>query len=185
MTDSANIPIYKNLAWLNSVPRDEAEALLFDCSRSHGWAAAMSELRPYPTIERFFDLAEQAWFSLATDEREAAFIDDRRSASSDLPQPGRSGAVAARAGTAAARDKVFDDIAEAKRTYRNKFDFGFVLYDDNIADEEILAMCKARLRNTRTTEIRIAGEECLKILTNRLEKLLEAKFTAAAAKESK
>lgn len=142
--------IYTNLAWLNDLPLEQAVELFASISGSEIWARELARQRPFPLIERMFEAAESAWFSLPPAERIAAFS---RAAETD--------------------DEANDEVVNATRLYRDKFGFIFVLNPEGKSTDEILAVCKARLRNSASTELQIAAEEHRKLIELRLSKVLE------------
>lgn len=149
--------IYRNLARLNDLPANKAEELFASISGSELWARDLARLRPFPLVEQLFVAAEGSWFSLPAAERIAAF----------------SRAVEAESNGTSPGNKVRSEVAEAKRLYRNKFGFIFVLSDEGKSQEEILAVCKARLGNSVATELQIAADEHRKLIESRLNKVLE------------
>jgi 2-oxo-4-hydroxy-4-carboxy--5-ureidoimidazoline (OHCU) decarboxylase len=59
------------------------------------------------------------------------------------------------------------------RLYHEKFGFIFIISATGKTAEEVLAIAKARVRNSVETELKIAAEEQNKITQLRLTKLLE------------
>ena len=57
--------IYKNLAWLNGLPTDEAKAAFLACCGSSEWARRMTAARPFPMLENLFKTADDLWCSLS------------------------------------------------------------------------------------------------------------------------
>jgi OHCU decarboxylase len=169
--------IYKNLAWLNDLPGDEARAVLLDCCGSPEWADRMTEARPFPTLERLFDKAEDIWFDLTTVDHLEAFAAH--------PQIGASKPAAVQAEQAAdwssgeqagvkdAGAETHEQLAEINRLYHQKFGFIFIVCASGKTADEMLAIARARLRNSAETELRLAAEEQSKITAIRLGKLLE------------
>ena len=169
--------IYKNLAEINELPTEEALKTFLDCCGSRRWAETMTGARPFPTLERLFHLAEETWFSLSTVDHLEAFaahpkIGDRK--------PGdRQGERAAawssseQSAVDQANTNTTAELAEINRLYHDKFGFIFIVCATGKSAEEMLAIAKARIRNSIETELKIAAEEQNKITRIRLEKLLE------------
>jgi len=57
--------------------------------------------------------------------------------------------------------------------YIDKFGFPFVIDDLERAPDEVISICRARLRNSPQTELNIASEEQNKMTRRRLESILE------------
>ncbi len=65
------------------------------------------------------------------------------------------------------------EIDEVMCLYEERFGFIFVVCADGKSSNELLSICRARLRNSAETELQIAAEEKLKIIEVRLAKVLE------------
>jgi OHCU decarboxylase len=169
--------IYKNLAWLNTLPADEVESVFRDCCGSSEWARRLTASRPFPLLETLFEAADRIWLSLANADWLEAFASH--------PKIGSTGAAAGQqersadwsgdeqAGVAAAETGVRDDLAEVNRLYEERFGFIFIVCATGKTGGEMLAICRARLGNSAETEICLAAEEQRKITAIRLNKLLE------------
>ncbi len=64
--------IYKRLAWLNSLPQDEAECVFARICNSHVWARRLAEKRPFPMLGQLFSGAESIWATLSKEEMNGA-----------------------------------------------------------------------------------------------------------------
>jgi OHCU decarboxylase len=169
--------IYKNLAWLNELPPNEAESALLDCCGAQEWAERMARERPYATLEKLFQKAEDIWFDLTTVDHLEAFAAH--------PQIGASKPAAVQAEQAAdwsageqarikdAEADTREQLAEINRLYHQRFGFIFIVCASGKTAEEMLAIARARLGNSAETELRLAAEEQSKITAIRLAKLLE------------
>jgi 2-oxo-4-hydroxy-4-carboxy-5-ureidoimidazoline decarboxylase len=169
--------IYKQLAWLNELPDDEASEVLLSCCGSASWAQQMTQRRPFRMLEDLFGAARLLWFRLSRADWLEAFAAH--------PQIGETGQAQAQtvmsAGwsreeqhAAAQTDStVLDALAEANRLYKSKFGFIFIVCATGKTAEEMLAICRARYGNSVETELQIAAEEQFKITEIRLYKLLE------------
>jgi OHCU decarboxylase len=169
--------IYKNLARLDEVDSDEAIRVLIDCCGSLRWAESMAHERPFHTLERLFDTAEEKWFSLPASDHLEAFgshpkIGDEKPAAA---QAGRAAAWSSdeQSGIGDAVDATRAQLAEVNRLYHEKFGFIFIVCATGKTADEMLAIARARLGNSVETELRLAAEEQNKITRIRLEKLLE------------
>lgn len=146
--------IYKNLAWLNELPNEEAGAVFRDCCGSDEWVRQMVDARPFPLVESLYAAAENIWFALASAEQRKAYAAPRPT---DPTKP----------------NTVAQELAEASCLYKAKFGFIFTVSPSGKGANEILAICRARLGNSAETELQIAAEEQRKITEIRLNNLLE------------
>jgi OHCU decarboxylase len=169
--------IYKNLAWLNELPADEAESAFLDCCGSTAWAQAMTDARPFAMLEDLFETATNKWFALPPADRLEAFaahpkIGSKNAAPAQKEQAAEWSA-GEQSGVANAGAEISEQLAEANRLYEEKFGFIFIVCASGKDADEMLAICRARLGNSMETEMRIAAEEQSKITEIRLNKLLE------------
>ena len=171
------VKVYKNLAWLNALSPDKAEAAFLDCCGSREWARRMAGSRPFRMFEQLFAVSEKIWFSLTPADWLEAFaahpkIGSTKAAASQKKRAARW-SESEQAGVAAANAAVKKQLAEANRLYLDKFGFIFIVCATGRSADEMLAICKARTGNSAATELTIAAEEQLKITEIRLAKLLE------------
>ncbi|HTH51724.1 MAG TPA: 2-oxo-4-hydroxy-4-carboxy-5-ureidoimidazoline decarboxylase [Pyrinomonadaceae bacterium] len=170
-------PIYKNLADLNDLPREQAVATFLDCCGSSTWATRMADERPFVMVEQLFEKAGDIWFALSKVDHLEAFAAHPQIGSS---KPADAQAERAadwskgeQASVAETGDDVRADLAAVNRLYHEKFGFIFIISATGKTAEEVLAIAKARVRNSVETELKIAAEEQNKITQLRLTKLLE------------
>jgi OHCU decarboxylase len=169
--------IYKNLAEINELLPEEALTTFLDCCGSDRWAETMANSRPFPTLERLFDMAEETWFSLPTADHLEAYAAHPKIGD---PKPNsvqgeRSAAWSSteQSGIDDAGTETKAQLAEVNRLYHERFGFIFIVCATGKTAEEMLAIAKARSRNSLETELKLAAEEQNKITRIRLEKLLE------------
>jgi OHCU decarboxylase len=169
--------IYKNLAWLNDLPPDEAEAAFLDCCGSREWARRMTAARPFPLLDQLYKRAADVWFALPVADHLEAFAAHPQIGSGKRPasQSAKSGRLSRteQSAVSAAPAKVRAQLAEANRLYQEKFGFIFIVCATGKTAEEMLDICRARSGNSVETELHIAAEEQAKITDLRLNKLLE------------
>ncbi len=169
--------IYKNLADLNELPAEQARSTFLDCCGSQTWADRMTDARPYPTLEALFSAAEETWFALSTvDHLEAFAAHPKIGESKAAPTQGAQAAnwsSGEQSSVSSADDETLTELTEINRLYHEKFGFIFIVCATGKSADEMLAIAKARIRNSAETELRIAAEEQHKITRFRLEKLLE------------
>jgi OHCU decarboxylase len=173
----SKIQIYKNLAWLNDLSKRDAESEFLNCCGSTEWARRMTASRPFGLLEDLFRTADDVWFSLSSVDHLEAFASHPKIGSKQAaPKQKRQSArwsSAEQSEMNAASDTVKNGLAEANRLYLEKFGFIFIVCATGKSADEMLAICKARLRNSAATELQIAAEEQRKITEIRLTKLLE------------
>lgn len=170
-------PIYKNLAWLNDLPQDEAEATFLDCCGSQEWARRMAAARPFAMLEDLFSAASEIWFSLSLADWLEAFASHPKIGSKEK-RPAQNERAAAwsegeQSGTETASNDVQQQLVDINRLYEDKFGFIFIVCATGKTAEEMLAIARARANNSLETEIQLAAEEQRKITEIRLNKLLE------------
>ena len=168
--------IYKNLAELNDLPQEEAIKTLLDCCGSHKWAESMADERPFQTLEHLFHAAEEKWFCLSTVDHLEAFAAHPKIGETKSAIHGERFAewsADEQAGASTAEDPTKAALAEVNRLYHEKFGFIFIVCATGKSADEMLAIAKARVRNSVETELKIAAEEQSKITKLRIEKLLE------------
>lgn len=168
--------IYKNLAWLNDLPTDEAAATFLECCGSQKWAQRMAGERPFKMLDDLYRSAEVIWAASTPADWLEAFAAHPRigSTSSDRSASRASGWSADEQSVAAKGGRtVKKKLAEANRLYEEKFGFIFIVCANGRTAEEMLDNCTDRLGNSAATEIKIAAREQQKITELRLNKLLE------------
>ena len=169
--------IYKNLAELNELPRDEAMKAMLECCGSRRWAEAMADARPFRTLEHLFYTAEETWFALPTVDHLEAFaahpkIGDQNPAASQN-ETSASWSASEQSGVSDAGQSKLEELAKINSLYHEKFGFIFIVCATGKKADEMLAIAKARVRNSVETELKIAAEEQNKITRLRLERILE------------
>lgn len=169
--------IYKNLHELNETAPETAEAAFLDCCGSQTWARRMTEARPFAMIEDLFAAGERIWFSLSTTDHLEAFAAHPKIGSTKAANAQKKRAADWSAGEQASVSEAGDDVkqklADANRLYENKFGFIFIVCATGKSADEMLAICRARTRNSAETELELAAIEQWKITEIRLNKLLE------------
>ncbi len=137
----------------------------------------MTEARPFADVAELIKQAEQIWLNLdAQDWLEAFAAHPKIGAKKAVLQQSAQSAEwsnAEQSGTQTAADSVRDELDEANRLYEEKFGFIFIVCATGKSAEEMLDLCRRRLRNDADSEIRIAADEQRKITEIRLKKLLE------------
>ena len=161
---------------LNQAALDVAESHFLDCCGSEAWARKMADARPFETVAALLEKAKQIWQSLeAKDWLEAFAAHPKIGARAEPRQPAQFAqwSHAEQSGASAAAESVLSDLDEANRLYEEKFGYIFIVCATGKSAEEMLTLCRQRLRNDAEEEIRIAADEQQKITEIRLKKLLE------------
>lgn len=162
---------------LNQAAQEIAPSLFLDCCGSQNWARQMTAARPFADVTELIKQAEQIWLNLATDDWLEAFaahpkIGARKAAPKQQAQSA-DWSRGEQAGTHDAADSILEALAEANRLYEKKFGYIFIVCATGKSAEEMLDICRRRLKNDADSEIRIAADEQRKITEIRLKKMLE------------
>lgn len=167
----------EKLEQLNQAAKEKAKSDFLNCCGSQNWAQKMTEARPFSNVAALLNQAKQIWQTLDAKDWLEAFaahpkIGSRQAAPKQQAQSAEW-SNAEQSDTQAATDSVLDKLTESNRLYEEKFGFIFIVYATGKSAEEMLGVCKERVRNNTDTEIRIAADEQRKITEIRLKKLLE------------
>ncbi len=167
----------ERLEQLNQAAKEAAEADFLNCCGSQTWARLMTEARPFADVAELIKQAEQIWLNLEAKDWLEAFAAHPKigAKKADLQQSAQSAewSNAEQSGTQTAADSPRDELKKANRLYEEKFGFIFIVCATRKSAEEMLDLCRRRVRNDADSEIRIAADEQRKITEIRLKKLLE------------
>jgi OHCU decarboxylase len=165
-----------DLAWLNSLPADEAAKELLQCCGSKRWARQMANARPYENVANLITQANETWWSLDRDDWLEAFrshprIGEKKAAESVSAQSKQwSGQEQAGVNTASA--ETTNALTTLNHAYEQKFGFIFIICATGKTSDEMLAALRERLEHDEAEELPIAAAEQSKITELRLKKLL-------------
>ena len=141
----------EKLEQLNQAAKETAEADFTNCCGSQNWARMMTEVRPFADVAALIKQAEQIWLNLdAQDWLEAFAAHPKIGAKKIAPkQPAQSAewSHGEQTGTHAATDSVLDALAKANHLYEKKFGFIFIVCATGKNAEEMLDLCRRRVRN--------------------------------------
>jgi OHCU decarboxylase len=158
-----------DLAWLNTLPADEAEGEFLKCCGSKRWAREMTNKRPYDNLQILTAQADKTWWSLQPSDWLEAFRSHpkigEKKASSEWSRQEQSG-------VANASREAIDELSTLNLSYEQKFGFIFIICATGKTSEEMLAALRERLEHEAAVELRIAATEQSKITELRLGKLL-------------
>jgi 2-oxo-4-hydroxy-4-carboxy-5-ureidoimidazoline decarboxylase len=163
-----------NLAALNALPPQMAEAALLACCGSTRWARRMVIRRPFETVEELLSASAAIWQELAPEDWREAFsrhpkIGDRPKQESAAE---RTWSEQEQAAAKLTSELTAAALAEANRAYAARFGYIFIVCATGKSAEEMLAILQQRLQNDADSELRVAAEEQRKITELRLRKFL-------------
>jgi len=156
----------EDLGRFNTLPTDEAAALLLPCCGSRAWARRMAEGRPFQSVADLQETSDRIWRSLDGEDWREAFAAHPR-----IGEKGSRWSEQEQAGARDADAQTLAELIEANRVYETRFDHIFIVCATGKGAAEMLGLLRARLDNDPETELRIAAEEQRKITNLRLEKL--------------
>ncbi len=159
----------------DALPDHEAGLLLQSCCGSHAWVQEMLAHRPFGTLTRVIDEAEEIWWSLTPDDWREAFDHHPRigERAATTPQGATAKAWSAdeQRGASAAGADTRQALLEGNREYERRFGHIYLVCATGKSAEEMLALLRERMSNDPATELRVAAGEQAKITRLRLEKL--------------
>jgi len=165
-----------SLEELNSVDNKQAYQLFESCCCAPNWVEKMVSARPFDSHQNVLSQAESIWQSLAEADYLAAFEGHPQIGDLSTLQDkyaNTSGTAGhEQSGMSAAETPVIEEMFRLNKAYLAKFGFIFIVFASGKSAEQMLALLKARIDNTRDIELTIAAGEQAKITANRLEKLL-------------
>src|ERR1043165_1874965 len=162
---------------LNRLPAVQAQAEFLKCCGATRWAKAMTEARPFTSVESLLTKADEAWQSLSETDWLEAFrahpkIGERKAVATQSAQAANWSAQE-QSQAQQADDETKTAIAQGNELYETRFGFIFIMCASGKSADEILTSLTERLANDAGTEMRIAAAEQRKITKLRLQKLLE------------
>jgi len=165
-----------DLAWLNSLPAEEAVKELLQCCGSKRWAGDMAGARPYESLANLITRANEIWWSLDREDWLEAFrshpkIGEKKSAETVSAQASQwSGQEQAGVNTASAETS--GTLATLNRDYEQRFGYIFIICATGKTSAEMLVALRERLAHDPSDELPIAAGQQSKITELRLKKLL-------------
>jgi 2-oxo-4-hydroxy-4-carboxy-5-ureidoimidazoline decarboxylase len=152
---------------LNVLPADAAERELSRCCGSGRWTAAMAARRPFATVDRLLQEADEVWWSLEGGDWLEAFSHHPR-----IGERAAGWATGEQSGVEAASQPTLDELSERNHAYERRFGYVFLICAAGKRADEMLSELERRIDNDPATELRVAATEQAKITRLRLEKLL-------------
>jgi len=165
-----------NLGRLNSLPSRGAERELLKCCGSNNWARLMVAERPFLSLNKLLDSADQIWWSLEPRDWLEAFhshpkIGEKKAAAATAAEAQRW-SEDEQSGTRNAAPETMAALAELNREYEEKFGYIFIVCASGKSSEEMLRILRQRLGNELDEELRSAAAEQAQITQLRLRKLV-------------
>ena len=161
---------------LNTLPHSEALEQFAICCGASKWAEKMTAFRPFQHKNELFNLTENIWFSLTSEDWLEAFSHHPKIGDIDSLrkkfQKTKSWSEKEQLGIQEAGDNILKDLAESNRLYEEKFGYIFIVCATGKSAGEMLALLKVRLENDPEAELLIAAKEQNKITQLRLDNLL-------------
>lgn len=166
--------IREGLARLHALPPAEAEARFLDCCASPEWARGMAAARPFGSRWSLHAAARHLWWRLEHEEQARAFAAHPRIGERPQRTAGRHDrwSQGEQAGVGSADDDVQRALAEANRTYEERFGHVYLVCATGKSAGEMLDILHARLEHDAAEEWRVAAAEQAEITGLRLDKLL-------------
>ena len=166
----------QDLAWLNSMPHDEAVKALLQCCGSKRWAENVAKARPYASLESLIASANDIWRSLNPDDWLEAFRSHpkigEKKADAQVSDQSLRWSGQEQAGVTQASRETVDALAALNWAYEQKFGYIFIVCATGKTSDEMLAALRQRIENDAGTELSIAAAEQSKITELRLKKLV-------------
>jgi len=165
-----------NLKSLNALPAAEASQEFLKCCGSSRWAAAMTERRPYESLDELTRAANDMWWALEQSDWLEAFHSHpkigQEKAAAEVSAQSKQWSGQEQAGVQIATQKTLDSLAQLNQDYEQKFGFIFIVCATGKSAAEMLELLRERVGNEPDAELRIAAAEQAKITEIRLKKLV-------------
>jgi OHCU decarboxylase len=157
---------------LNQMDPATAEAEFRRCCGSTRWAEAMTEARPFASLDVMQQTADAICTSLDREDWLEAFA--AHPAIGDEPAGTSQWSAAEQSGMRSADADMKSRLSAMNREYRKRFGYIFIVCATGKSAGEMVALLTERLSHDPAGELAIAAEEQRKITALRLAKLLDA-----------
>lgn len=163
------------VAKLNALNNANARAALTNCCAAEKWVASILAARPFADDEALFaacglaaaTLNEADWLEAFAAHPLIGDVDSLRAKYAASKQL----ATGEQAGVDVASEETLRELAALNQAYLARFGFIFIVFATGKTADQMLAILKSRLDNSREQELTNAAAEQLKITRLRLEKL--------------
>jgi len=161
-----------NLYEINTLPVQDVVTFLADTLFNRTLAEAIVRSRPFKTVDQLCQRATEAWHALSPDEKRASF--DAHPRIGDVAAArNRPHSQTEQSGVYSAAQTTIEALATLNRQYEEKFGFRFLVFASGKTGDELLAALTERLNNEPNDELRIAGEQKIRINDTRLRKIVK------------
>lgn len=162
-------------AKLNGLSDDDARAAFANCCAADKWVSGMLAACPFASDDALFAACDGVAATLTDSDWLEAFaahpligdVDSLRKKYAVTKQL----AAGEQSGVEAASESTLHELAELNRVYAERFGFIFIVFATGKTADEMLAILKSRVNNSRDQELVNAVAEQLKITRLRLTKL--------------
>ena len=162
-------------AKLNGLSDEDARAALTNSCAAQKWVSGLLTYRPFANDDALFTACDAVAATLSESDWLEAFaahpligdVDSLRKKYGATKQL----AAGEQSGVDAASEATLRELAELNRTYAERFGFIFIVFATGKTADEMLAILKSRINNSRGQELANAAAEQLKITRLRIEKL--------------
>lgn len=157
--------------------KEKAGDSLFSCCSSEKWTMLLLKNFPFPSEQVLISKATTTWYEECVEKDwleafshhpkigDVKNLEEKFASTKDLARNEQSGVENASA-------ELINKLAEANRSYEEKFGFIFIVCATGKSAEEMLRLIYDRMKNTYHEELQVAMGEQHKITLIRLKKLL-------------
>lgn len=158
----------KTLAWLNSLPADQAIAEFRVYCASTAWASLLNQQRPFLNLEALLQAAKQAWCGLKTEDWLHAFQGHAKIGKLKKTEK-KSLGQQEQAAVQHADAEILMELAKLNQQYIQKHGFLFLVFATGKSAIQMLEILKQRIGNSTAQELQQASEEQIKIFEHRFK----------------
>jgi 2-oxo-4-hydroxy-4-carboxy-5-ureidoimidazoline decarboxylase len=165
------------LARFNALPAAAAREELLTCCNSRTWAERMLSGRPYSSARDAVRQSSAIVAMLSVPDLEAALaghprIGERPGAADPGPALAAQWSAQEQSGVGAADEQTARELADSNLEYERRFGHIYLVSAYGRTGTQLLALLRARLRNSPVTEWQVVRTELQKINAIRLIKML-------------
>lgn len=158
----------------NQLDHDAAVEQLIGCCHCKAWAEAVAALRPMASVDELIACADNVWRGLDEKQVLEALSGHARIGDIALLRSRYAGKATREQGQVLnADDSVLQELYDLNVEYEQRHGFIFIVCATGKSAEEMLALLKARINNTREIELLNAALQQAEITRLRLQQLFE------------
>lgn len=151
----------------------DAVSALYGCCHCQGWAEVVSAGRPFANIDKLQARAHQVWQQANEAEILEAFSGHARIGDVELLRSRYAGRATQEQGQILqASESVIQELYKLNIEYEQKNGFIFIVCASGKSAEEMLGLLKARIDNSRETELKNGAREQGEITRLRIAQLI-------------